>query len=50
MTTISSNTTVGITLNPALYTSPVVIRTGVTITNTGGDGVTSFAGTTQEAA
>ncbi len=31
MTTISASTTIGINLNPALYTSPVVIGAGVTI-------------------
>jgi hypothetical protein len=33
VTTISKSTTTGINLNPALYTSPVVIDAGVTITN-----------------
>jgi hypothetical protein len=33
MTTITTSTTVGIDLNPALYTSPVVIGAGVTISN-----------------
>jgi Ca2+-binding RTX toxin-like protein len=33
VTTISVSGTIGISLNPALYTSPVVIDAGVTITN-----------------
>src|SRR5271170_3678716 len=33
MTTISANSTIGIDLNPASYTSPVVIGAGVTISN-----------------
>ncbi len=33
MTTISKSTTTGINLNPALYTNPVIIGAGVTITN-----------------
>ncbi len=32
-TTISHSTTVGINLNPAIYRSPVIIETGVSITN-----------------
>ncbi len=35
MTTITASTTVGIDLNPASYTSPVTIKTGVTISNPG---------------
>jgi len=33
MTTITANTTLGIDLNPAIYTSPVVIGAGVTISS-----------------
>src|SRR5262249_3831771 len=33
MTTITASTTVGIDLNPASYTSPVVIAAGVTVSN-----------------
>jgi len=33
MTTISASSTIGINLNPAFYTNPVVIGAGVTITN-----------------
>jgi hypothetical protein len=35
MTTITASTTVGINLNPAYYTSPVVIGAGVTVSNPG---------------
>ena len=35
MTTITASTTIGIDLNPAIYTSPVVISAGVTVSNTG---------------
>ena len=35
MTTITASTPLGIDLNPALYTSPVVIGSGVTVSNTG---------------
>jgi hypothetical protein len=35
MTTITASTTIGIDLNPAIYTSPVVIGAGVTVSNTG---------------
>jgi hypothetical protein len=35
MTTITASTTVGIDLNPAFYTSPVVIDAGVTVSNPG---------------
>src|SRR5665213_2429182 len=35
MTTISASSTIGIELNPASYTSPVVIGGGVTISNHG---------------
>ena len=35
MTTITASTTIGIDLNPAIYTSPVVIGAGVTVSNAG---------------
>ena len=35
MTTITASTTLDIDLNPASYTSPVVIGAGVTVSNTG---------------
>ena len=35
MTTITASTTVGIDLNTAFYTSPVVIGAGVTVSNPG---------------
>ena len=35
MTTITASTTLGIDLNPAFYTSPVVIGAGVTVSNPG---------------
>jgi hypothetical protein len=35
MTTITASTTIGIDLNPAFYTSPVVIGAGVTVSNPG---------------
>ena len=35
MTTITASTTLGIDLNPAFYTSPVVIGAGVIVSNTG---------------
>ncbi len=35
MTTISNSTTVGITLNSAIYVNPVVVDSGVTISNSG---------------
>ena len=45
MTTIASNSTVGIYLSSPSYTNPVVINPGVTISNTniGGDGISASA-------
>ena len=36
MTTISANNTIGLVLNTASYTDPIIIEPGVTISNSGG--------------
>src|SRR5271168_3831907 len=40
MTTIAASTTLGLALDPASYTAPVVIGAGVTVTNNDGDAIT----------
>jgi hypothetical protein len=44
MTTISSSTSIGITLTSPAYVNPIVINPGVTVANSGGNGIYASAG------
>lgn len=47
MTTISVNKTHGLVLNPASYANPIIINTGVTISNSSGNYAVSIAGASE---
>ena len=44
MTTISASKTLGVVLNPASYTNPIIIEAGVTISNSAGSDAVSVSG------